>query len=519
MMKLSRRELLSATAAIAGGLAVSKLAFARPAFASVSAAELATDPRRPQYHLLPPANWMNDPNGPIYWRGKYHMFYQYNPKDPYWGQMHWGHATSPDMVHWKHLPVALPPTPGGPDADGCFSGTAVVHQGRPAVLYTGVRSAPLSEATIKDGAQSLRESQCLAYSDDPELKSWKKLPEAVIAAPPAGLQVAGFRDPSPWLQADNWLMAIGSGIAGKAGAVLLYRSSDLRNWKYLHPLLTAQSAHGGTANPVDSGDMWECPDFFPLGERHLLIYSTQGQSRWQSGRFDPQSLLFLPDQTGVLDSGSYYAAKTQTDKNGNRIVWGWIQETRPLAEYRAAGWAGLMSLPRILTLASDGRLRMRVAPEVHLLRRAEQSLAPGSENHRRQQLKAMRIQAACGEIACNLRTDSGAFRLAVLAGGESSSGALPCLAIHYDPSDPAHIRIGGRAVPLPAGKSDVDLELYIDSSVIETLVNEREAHTSRFYYPGDQSRNLRLKFEGDIAAIQRLSVWQIEPISPDRLTS
>ena len=83
----------------------------------------------PQFHLLPHANWMNDPNGPIYWNGQYHMFYQYNPDGAYWGNMHWGHAVSPDMVHWRHLPVALAPTPGSPDADGCFTGTAVIQDG------------------------------------------------------------------------------------------------------------------------------------------------------------------------------------------------------------------------------------------------------------------------------------------------------------------------------------------------------------------------------------------------------
>src|ERR1700758_3966573 len=99
----------------------------RDAFA---ADDLAHDSNRPQFHLLPAANWMNDPNGPIYWKGNYHMFYQCNPNGAVWGDMHWGHAMSPDMVHWRHLPVALAPTPGGPDSAGCFSGTAVMNGDR-----------------------------------------------------------------------------------------------------------------------------------------------------------------------------------------------------------------------------------------------------------------------------------------------------------------------------------------------------------------------------------------------------
>src|SRR6266704_1249689 len=103
---------------------------------------IAHDPLRPEYHLLPPHNWMNDPNGPIYWKGKYHLFYQLNPHAAVWGDMHWGHAISTDMVHWHHEPIALAPTPGGADSEGCFSGSAVVEGGVPTFIYTGVQNAP-----------------------------------------------------------------------------------------------------------------------------------------------------------------------------------------------------------------------------------------------------------------------------------------------------------------------------------------------------------------------------------------
>ncbi len=94
-------------------------------------AAIANDPLRPSYHLLPQHNWMNDPNGPIWWKGNYHLFYQLNPHAAVWGDMHWGHAVSPDMVHWRHEPIALAPTPGGADSEGCFSGSAVVFNGVP----------------------------------------------------------------------------------------------------------------------------------------------------------------------------------------------------------------------------------------------------------------------------------------------------------------------------------------------------------------------------------------------------
>ncbi|HET8965156.1 MAG TPA: glycoside hydrolase family 32 protein, partial [Candidatus Acidoferrum sp.] len=90
---------------------------------------------------------MNDPNGPIYWKGQYHMFFQYNPNAAVWGNMHWAHAVSPDMIHWRHMPVALAPTPGWDDADGCFTGSAVDDNGTAAILYTGVKSVAAEHAT------------------------------------------------------------------------------------------------------------------------------------------------------------------------------------------------------------------------------------------------------------------------------------------------------------------------------------------------------------------------------------
>src|SRR5262249_22362603 len=127
-------------------------------------ARLAADPLRPQFHLLPAKNWMNDPNGPIYWKGKYHMFFQYNPNAAVWGDMHWNHAISDDMIRWKHLPIALAPTPGGDDSEGCFTGSAVDDHGTATILYTGVKTVPPEQATLRDGHANFREVQCLATS-------------------------------------------------------------------------------------------------------------------------------------------------------------------------------------------------------------------------------------------------------------------------------------------------------------------------------------------------------------------
>lgn len=492
---------------------------AHDAFPLAEARKLAADPLRPQFHLLPRHNWMNDPNGPIYWKGMYHMFFQYNPTAAVWGDMHWNHAVSLDKVHWRHLPIALAPTPGGPDAAGCFSGTAVDDNGVVTVIYTGVVDTTEAQETIPASNPPMRESQCLATSTDPELKIWRKEPRAVIAAPPAGMAIAGFRDPAPWRSGDWWYMAIGSGMPGVGGEILLYRSRNLRAWEYLHKLVEGQGSGRRTSNPVDDGDMWECPDFFALDDQHVLLHSTEGHVHWQSGALDESAMKFHPERAGLVDQGNFYASKTQIDQHGHRILWGWINEQRPVSEYSAAGWAGMMSLPRVLSLLSNGQLHMEFDPTLHKLRRDGQSLAIVTSTTA-DQLQALKIRQATGEFAAVLGRGDQPFELSML--GHLPGGELPApvFKLAYDPKKPESLILDGSPVPL-AGEATEPLEVhaYVDGSVIELILHGQIAYTKRFYYEGDTAPNLWLKMDGDIAALQSLQVWQIRPISTDRLTS
>jgi beta-fructofuranosidase len=509
---VNRRQLLARSAALAATTALRS-----PLFAEVSAADLANDPRRPQYHLLPARNWMNDPNGPIFWSGQYHMFFQYNPHAAVAADMHWGHAVSPDMVHWSHLPIALAPTPGGPDAAGCWTGSALCDGDRVAILYTGVVSAPENQATLRDGAHSLRESQCLTFSTG-DLTEWTKFLKPVIPTPPPGLDVTGFRDPAPWRQDNLWYVAIGSGIRGQGGAVLLYRSIDLRQWDYLHPLAQGSGTGHAAANPVNSGDMWECPDFFPIGDRHVLIHSTGGRSYWQSGLLDGETMLFHAERGGALDYGAFYAPKSQSDAHGRRIQWGWIQERRPEAEYRAAGWAGMMSLPRILTLDAHNDLQIEVAPEVDQLREDEQRLQlTGHESRDRRQLSGMIVHNACGEIVLSFRRGSHPFAFALRSPGASPQTWLTC---RWDPSHPDTIQIEDQSIPLGADtRPEVELRFYIDGSVIECLADRHGAFTQRFYCEGSSAPPIAIQVTAGLANLTALSLWQMKPISPNRLTN
>jgi len=480
---------------------------------SVVELHLADDADRPEYHLLAPHNWMNDPNGPIWWKGKYHLYYQLNPGAAVWGDMHWGHAVSADMVHWRHEAIALAPTPGGHDSEGCFSGSAVVYKGVPTLIYTGVQNAPPEQVTIHDSGGKLRETQLLATAEDDTLRAWKKLPEPVIALPPAGMAVTGFRDPCPWREADGWYMVVGSGERGKGGCALLYRSQDLRHWEYLHPLATGKPNAVKSDNPNDTGEMWECPDFFEVNGQHCLLYSAEGKVFWNTGEYDRRERRFTVKRQGLLDHGAFYAPKSFLAPGGRRILWGWIQERRPEAEFARAGWAGAMSLPRELTIDAEGRLGVGVAAEVKSLRGTEERATiklkgslPGTVQNRKQTLTTLRreieVRLPGKAAAVNLRLNSGgktAWEISL----DGPAGRVTCGEATF-------------ALPeLPA--SGVALRLFLDGSVLESLVCGREAVTSRVYglKPGEAELEIEAQGTDGVEIVQ----WPLGAISTDRLTA
>jgi beta-fructofuranosidase len=475
---------------------------------------LQSDPLRPKYHLMPASNWMNDPNGPLFFRRQYHMFHQYNPEGAIWGNMHWAHAVSPDMVHWTHEPIAIAPTANGFDRDGVFSGSAVLDGDMPTVIYTGVLP-PISdaEATLRDGKHVWREVQCLAVSKDPELRIWEKLPEPVIAAPPAGMKITGFRDPCVWREGDTWWLVLGSGTRERGGSILLYRSTDLRKWTFVHPMIEGGPSGKNTTNPVDDGDMWECPDFFALGGKHVLLISTMGKVRWRVGTY--KGLKFTPEKEGVVDHGAYYAAKSMLDRDGNRILWGWIPETRPEAEFSAAGWAGVMALPRVLSLNSEGELAMEVAPAVGQQRGNHAGFLAGAAREAKQRLiSEVRIADLSAELRANLQPRSnGNAELHLLA---SDGETFASIAVTDSPNG-RELNVNGIIAPISeAARSTVRVHAFLDASVLEVFANETAVITARAYQA--PSGPLRLTVEGD-PEIAALDVWQMKPISKNRLTS
>jgi beta-fructofuranosidase len=474
--------------------------------------KLMRDPLRPQFHLLPRANWMNDPCAPRYYRGQYHMFFQYNPNAAVWGDMHWNHAVSPDLIHWKHMPIALAPTADSFDSFGIFTGSVLPGMDVPTVLYTGVsRSA---DETIR--GEGLREVQCLATSTDLDLRVWKKLDKPVLAGPPSGLKVTGFRDPCPWKEGDTWYLGVGSGFPKIGGAVLLYRSQDGHNWKYLHTLAQGTWNGGNMTNPVDTGEMWECPDFFPLGGKHVLLYSAERKVYWEVGTFGKSDLKFHLETRGLLDHGSYYAMKSMVDAEGRRILWGWVEETRSAEECRTAGWAGAMALPRVLTLGPDNELRMDVPTEfMSLLQNSKSFHRAQSSESLENALDTMPVLNRAGQIVCAFRPGDLECGLKLLNGTDG----LPFCAIEYNGTKTKpSVSMGGKVLQLSPNADGIStMELWIDGSIIELFVDSKEAMTARNYQLS--VANIPVKWTGAPTALKSLTVSEVTPISSDRLTS
>jgi len=463
---------------------------------------LAGDPHRPQYHFLPPSNWLNDPNGLIQWKGQYHLFYQYNPFEPVWGAIHWAHAISDDLVHWRDLPIALAPTPGTVDEYGVFSGCAFDSDGVATVMYTGVRRRA-------DGSRI--ELPCLATSTDDDLVRWEKYRgNPVIASAPPGFDVLGFRDHGVWREGDTWYQVIGSGIRGVGGTVFLYRSVDLMHWEYVHPICTGDRS--------ETGEMWECPDLFPLGDVHVLMISPipLGKTLYFLGSF--REHRFEARHRGVVDDGGYfYAPQSFTDDHGRRVMFGWLREGRDPSAQHAAGWAGVMSLPRVLLPAADGALGVEPAPELSALR--GRHLGVDSATVSPATPMQVGVQGVALEIVAEfVPAQAGQFGLKVRCAPDGSEQTLIAfepgsgwLSIDRERSsqDAAVDREPhGTHVKL-AARENLTLRIFVDRSVIEVYANARATLTSRIYPSRDDSVGVELFAHEGPVRLKKLDVWEM----------
>jgi beta-fructofuranosidase len=323
---------------------------------------------RPDFHLSSRTGWMNDPNGFSYYNGEYHMFYQYHPYDSHWGPMHWGHAVSKDLLHWNYLPAALAPDEFY-DRDGCFSGSAIeLPDGRHLLMYTSV----LRERQKNGGFHDIQ-TQSLAVGDGVDYEKYEHNPVLDEKDIPEGSSRFDFRDPKIWRKKDGtYACVIGNRPADGSGQILLYTSEDGFHWKYKKIL---------AANQNRFGKMWECPDFFELNGKWVLLTSPQDMlpqgfeyhngngTLCLIGEYEEETDTFKEEKDQSIDYGiDFYAPQTVLTPDGRRIMIGWMQNWDTCG-IRAPEelWFGQMSLPRELSI-KNGRLYQQPIRELEDMR-------------------------------------------------------------------------------------------------------------------------------------------------------
>jgi beta-fructofuranosidase len=448
---------------------------------------LSLDPNAPRFRVRPPAHWINDPNGPFRWRGRYHLFYQHNPHAPVHADIHWGHVSSPDLARWEHHPIALTPTPGGPDEAGCWSGCTVDDDGVPTAVYTGIDRHHTGLGAI-----------CLARSadpDDPALTEWRPLPRPVVSGPPAGLDVVMFRDPFVFRYGGRRWALVGAGHADGTPSVLLYDCDDLTDWRFAGVLLD-----GNDPVAVDAfGDKavgWECPQLFgtPGGEWVLVVSLWDGDpasTGYLTGRLETapdDALRFLPRTGGPLDHGRDFYAPAVLQEPERALMWGWSWESRDPGEAERAGWAGVLTAPRVVDVHPDGTLRVVPAPELDALRAPRPFVtAPGA----RTRLPDAYDLTVTARAVTTVRLGEGlTLRLA------PAEGALT-------------VRSTGRPAPVevrtPPG-GELTVRVLVDGSLHEVFADDRAMVTERVYRRAGDTPELSV--EGTGATV---TAWELTP--------
>ncbi len=436
------------------------------------------DPRRLRFHLMPPTGWMNDPNGLCWYRGNYHVFYQYGPFDPTGGVKFWGHWMSPDLLHWTQQPVFLCPDQQW-DIHGAYSGSALVEEDALYLYYTGNvkyfgdhydhicsgRENNTALAVSKDGIHIDKKQLLMENKDYPNDLS------------------CHVRDPKVWKQDGRYYMVLGARTKDDRGEILVYESEDKLHWTHINTITT----------PEVFGYMWECPDLFCVDGQYIVSMSPQGVTRQGNKYQNVYSCGYFPlygDFRGAYTLGDYvesdvgfdyYAPQSFAAPDGRRIVIGWMgmpdaDYTNPTAQQ--SGWQHAMSVPR----------------EVHWNGR-QLTMAPVSE-----------IDALHG--ACQTLTFSGMAQCALADGADIQISNMGNR-LHVMLGADAVIEWGDGLLTLTLSENSgygrtqrvaeierlESLRILADTTSLELFVNGGEITMTSRYYP-QNAHSLRIGGEG-----------------------
>jgi fructan beta-fructosidase len=483
--------------------------------------ESYNEPQRPQYHFTPAKNFMNDPNGLVYYKGEYHLFYQHNPFGNTWGHMSWGHAVSRDLVRWEHLPVALAEENG----EMIFSGSAVVDWNNTSGLCRN--SDPQDKSclvAVYTGHTEKKQVQNIAYSND-RGRTWTKY----AGNPVIDVGLKDFRDPKVIWHAGTkkWVMAVALPHEHK---VRFYSSPDLKRWAHLSDF--------GPAG-VTSG-IWECPDLFEMtveGGREkkwvLIVNMNPGGAAGGSGgqyfvgHFD--GTKFTNDNPAeaklYLDYGKdFYAAVTFSDApDGRRILLGWMSNWQYANKEPTTVWRCAQSLPRVLTLRQEAaglRLVQQPVETLKSLRADHWSVGSGPVEEWQRTLFGKGVTGDALEILAEFEIGG-----AVEVGLEVRKSVNETTRIGYDAarrevfidrtrSGNANFDVqnfpGRHAAPLTPSDNRVRLHVFVDRSSVEVFADGGRVTLTDRIFPSPQSQGVELYAKGGGAKCLSMEVWRLK---------
>ncbi|MCP3793969.1 GH32 C-terminal domain-containing protein [Paenibacillus sp. CH40] len=485
---------------------------------------LLLDRHRPQYHVSPPAHWMNEPHAPIYFDGQYHLFYQHNPQGPFFHQIHWGHWVSQDLVHWRDLPVALAPEKDQLAPDGIWSGSATYDaDGLPVLFFT----AGNDSASPNQSVALARSTYTL--DGNPDLVQWVKHPEPLIVQKKGMGAFGDFRDPFVWKDDDGWYALVGSGIEG--GAALAFASQDMLNWTYKGPFFKADIQKFPYLGPI-----WELPVLLPLGSdkqgvnKHLLLVSPVGKGAdvevfYWIGQLDKQNLSFIPDQEEpqLIDLGDFHFTGPSgmvDPKTGRNIVFTIAQGDRTSEMEYKSGWAHNGGLPLSVYLRDDGRLGIEPIQELQSLRGAKRlSLRDQSLAETNVQLRD--VHGDMLEIQLELEPGSAKqFGIKVRCTPDGEEETL----LYYDwnqamlmvDRSKTTLHPGEKCRGIQGGKlellgENLKLHIYLDRSMVEAYANGLKSLTTRVYPSRMDALGLEIWGDGE-PFVKSLDIWDMQSI-------
>lgn len=452
------------------------------------------------FHLTPAVGWINDPNGFSRYQGEYHLFYQYHPYSTVWGPMHWGHQKTRDFIQWEHLPCALAPDTGY-DGQGCFSGSAVEHEGKHILMYTGVL-----DRMEDDGRHTLRQTQCIAVGDGINYEKLPENPVITAQALPEGSSKEDFRDPRIWKEGDTFYAVAGSLGADGSGQIALFSSADAGKWRFESIL----DANGGRY-----GKMWECPDFFPLEDSQVLIVSPQfmraeglefhngNNAIYFVGSYDREKKKFLRKEARSVDYGlDFYAPQTVETADGRRVMTGWLQSWDNYLTPEEFPWSGIMSIPRELELRDD-RLIQNPVRELERYRQNEVSHkgVTLSEKAGKTELEGVRGRVLDMTVEADVsRSDALTLHLAAGEGFETTltyEKGKGTLTTDRTYSGLKKDLLCTRSMYVDAKEGKLKLRLLMDKYTLEVFVNDGEQAMSSVIFTPPEAEGIAFSCKGE----------------------